>query len=196
MLQSHNLLDRLDFGVVHERLSSRLPYVEKLSSKREDSVVVSPDDSESRNGERFGGISFGENERTFRSRSTTCVVGVFQLDESSDTTNKVESECENRKRKENEPRSFRSVGLLHHLILLELGPIEDVVDDTGFRDCRTERIVSSENRKSERSDEPFLRNSGVSSHLLPNFFAPRVMFSFVCESKAGFSTKQLTKTQR
>lgn len=85
VLQSHDLLDRLNLGVVHESLSSRFSYVEELSSKWEDSVVVSTDDGESGNGERFGGISFGENEGTFRSCSTTGVVGIFELDESSDT---------------------------------------------------------------------------------------------------------------
>ena len=42
----------------------------------------------------------------------------------------------------------------------------------------------------------FLRKSSSILHLLPNLRGSSVRFSLVCESKAGFSTRQLTKTQR
>ena len=42
----------------------------------------------------------------------------------------------------------------------------------------------------------FLRKGSGSSHLEPKAEARRVRVSLVWESKAGFSTRQLTKTQR
>ena len=40
-----------------------------------------------------------------------------------------------------------------------------------------------------------LKNLSLILHSEPNFLATRVMFSLVCESKAGFSIRQLTNTQ-
>lgn len=44
----------------------RLSDVEDLSSERENAVTISPDDSESRNGQRFGRVSLGEDQSAFR----------------------------------------------------------------------------------------------------------------------------------
>ena len=41
-----------------------------------------------------------------------------------------------------------------------------------------------------------LMNFSLRAHLEPKDLALRVMFSFVCESKVGFSMRQLTNTQR
>lgn len=86
MLQTHDLLDRLDLGIVHEVLARRLAHVEELSPQWEHAVVVPTNDRESRDGESLGGVSLGEDERALGSRARAGVVGVLELDESGDTS--------------------------------------------------------------------------------------------------------------
>lgn len=88
------------------------------------------------------------------------------------------------------------VRLLEQLILLELGPVEDVVDDSRFGDCTRRFISVSLAQPQHERNAPFFKNSSVNLHVLPNFLTPRVMFSFVCESNAGFAMRQLTKMLR
>jgi len=85
------------------------------------------------------------------------------------------------------PGSLGAVHLLHHLVLLELGPVEHVIDDPRLCDCR-EREYNHED-----ANLPFLTKSSDNSHLLPNCELFSVKVSFVCESNAGFSIKALTK---
>lgn len=83
--RTENLLDSLDLNVLEQRLSSRLTDVEKLSSEGEDSKVVTTDDRDTTDCESLGGVSFGEDEGAFVSLLGSCVVGVFELDESRDS---------------------------------------------------------------------------------------------------------------
>ncbi len=79
VLETENLLDGLDLGILHDLIVCGLADVEKLTSKRKDTKVVTPDFSDTGDGERLGGVTFGENERAVLSFATTSVVGIFEL---------------------------------------------------------------------------------------------------------------------
>ena len=52
----------LDLLVLEDLWSGCLPYVEQLTLEGENSVPIPPNHAESRNGERFGGVSLCEDE--------------------------------------------------------------------------------------------------------------------------------------
>jgi len=54
MLKTHNLLDILDFLILHDLVVLRLAYIEKFTPKREDTKVISADNSETSDCERLG----------------------------------------------------------------------------------------------------------------------------------------------
>lgn len=85
LLQSHNLLDRLDLGVLQQSLAARLADVEQLASEREDTVIVAADDRETRDGERLGRVSFGQDQRALVAVPGPGVVRVLELDETGNT---------------------------------------------------------------------------------------------------------------
>jgi hypothetical protein len=84
LLQSHNLLDVLDLGVVDKLRSRSLSDVEKLSSQREDTEVISTDDVQTGNGESLGRVSFRQDEGAVLALLRSGVVGVFELEDTGD----------------------------------------------------------------------------------------------------------------
>ena len=116
VLETENLFDMLDFDVLDNLVVTGLSYVEKLSSEREYSILVSTDNTQPRHGESLGRVSFRQDESAPLGVSPTGIVGVFELHNSRDSG------------------PLRPVGLLQDLILLEPGPAQDIVDDTGFGD--------------------------------------------------------------
>lgn len=49
-----------------------LSHVQDLSSQREHSVAIAPDDSQSRDGQRLGGVALGEDQSALRGVFSTC----------------------------------------------------------------------------------------------------------------------------
>jgi hypothetical protein len=219
LLQPHNLLDRLNLCILQQRLAARLAHVEQFPAEREHAIIVAADDGESRDGERLGRVTFGEDEGALVPVAGAGVVGVFELDETGDAERdrldrtkkgflKVSIGC-GTCRREDAPRALVTVRLLERLVLLELGPVDDVVDHARRRDCEpirnaeTRHVSFSLSRAPTRrgprkcpkatTDSPFFRNCSERTHFDPNFFIVRVMFSLVCESKLGLSILQLTK---
>ena len=79
MLQAKDLLDVLDLLVLHDLLVLGVADIEQLSAQREHAEVVATDDAEPGDGERLGGVSFGEDERALLRLPGPGVVGVGQL---------------------------------------------------------------------------------------------------------------------
>jgi hypothetical protein len=77
LLQSHNLL-------VDKLRSRSLSDVEKLSSQREDTEVISTDDVQTGNGESLGRVSFRQDEGAVLALLRSGVVGVFELEDTGD----------------------------------------------------------------------------------------------------------------
>ncbi len=79
MLQPKNLLDILDLLVLHNLVVLRVSHIEQFTTKREHAVVVTTDDAETCDGERLGGITFGQDECAVCGLLCACVVGVGEL---------------------------------------------------------------------------------------------------------------------
>lgn len=81
VLEAHDLLDGVDLGIVDDHLAAGVSDVEQLASKREDAPIITTDDAETGDGQRFGRVTFGQDEGALFSISTASVVGVFELGE-------------------------------------------------------------------------------------------------------------------
>jgi hypothetical protein len=81
MLQAHDLLDILNFFVLHDLIVPSLANVQKLSAKWEHAKVITADDTKTSYGERFRRVTFCEDERAFFGMSCASVVCVRQLGE-------------------------------------------------------------------------------------------------------------------
>ncbi len=79
MLQAKDFLDVLDLFVLHDLVVFCITHVQQLSSQWEDAVVVASDDTQTSDGQRFGGVSFGKDECTEFCLLRTGVVGIGQL---------------------------------------------------------------------------------------------------------------------
>lgn len=88
VLQTHDLFDRLNLLILHNLIMLRLAHIQQLSSQREDTEIVSPDDGESTNGKGFGGISFGENEGTISCVLASGIVGVGEFGHTGESVSK------------------------------------------------------------------------------------------------------------
>jgi len=62
MLQSHNFLDVLNLLILHDLVMTGFTNVEQLSTKREDTEVITTNNSQTSDGERLGGVSFRQDE--------------------------------------------------------------------------------------------------------------------------------------
>jgi hypothetical protein len=118
VLEAENLLDVLDLDVLQNLVVARLTNVEKLSTQREDTkLVTGRNGTDTGDGESLGGVTFGEDEGAARSLTTTSPVGVLEL---GDTTN---------------TSALGTVSLLELLVLLEASDRKDVVDNARLGDC-------------------------------------------------------------
>ena len=90
VLKTHNLLDILDLFVLHNLIVLRLTHVEKLAAQREDTKIVTPDNTKSSHGERLGGVSFGQYKRAVRRVACSSVVCVRELGDTSKTVERLE----------------------------------------------------------------------------------------------------------
>jgi hypothetical protein len=79
MLQSHDLLDVLNFLVLHDLVMSSLSNVEELSSKGENTVTVASNNSKTGHCQCFGGVSFREDESTIPRVPGAGIVGIAEL---------------------------------------------------------------------------------------------------------------------
>lgn len=117
VLQTQNLLDVLDFLVLHDLVVACLTDVEELTTKREDAESVTAlNCTDAGHCHRLGGVSFRQDQSALARVAATRPVCVIKLGDSPDTG------------------TLRSVGLLHGLVLLELGESEDILDDAGLGD--------------------------------------------------------------
>ena len=112
----------IDFGVVLDLLMRSIADVQEFTSKREDAVLVAPDDGETAHGERLRGIPFGENQSTRLRVASTGIVSIVKLWNTCQT------------------RSFGTIRLLEFLALLELRPRHDVVDDARLHELLDDGI--------------------------------------------------------
>jgi hypothetical protein len=81
VLEAHDLADVLNLSVAGELGGRRLADVEKLSTEREDTVLVPADDVKAGDGERLGRVSLGQDERAFLALWPARPVGVGQLED-------------------------------------------------------------------------------------------------------------------
>ena len=79
MLQAHNLLDVLDFFVLHDLVMSSLANVEQFAAKGEDAKIVTTNNTKTSNSESLGRVSFGEDESAIFRMFRSSVVGVRQF---------------------------------------------------------------------------------------------------------------------
>ena len=79
VLQTKNLLDILNFLVLHDLVVLRFPNVEQLATEREDAIVVATDDTESRYRKRLGRVSFCQDERAVSGLPRSSVVSIGQF---------------------------------------------------------------------------------------------------------------------
>lgn len=85
MFETEDLSYVTDLCVLQDLVETRISDVEKFSSQREDTIVVSTNDSQSRDGQCLGRVSFREDQGTSLGISPSSIVGIFQLDDSRDT---------------------------------------------------------------------------------------------------------------
>lgn len=110
VLQTQDLLDVLDLLVLHDLVVARLADIEQLTAKREDTEAITAlDGTDAGHGHRLGGVSFGEDESALACVSPTRPVRVVELRNSSKTG------------------TLSTIGLLHRLVLLELGESKDIL---------------------------------------------------------------------
>jgi hypothetical protein len=62
MLQAENLFDCVDFFVLAELFGVGITHIEQLSTKWEDAIQITTNDTQTRNGKRLGTVSFGKNQ--------------------------------------------------------------------------------------------------------------------------------------
>ena len=89
MLQTKNLLDILDFFVLHNLVVLRVSDVKEFTTQREDTVVVTTDYREASHGERLGGISFCQDKGTIRSFASAGIVSIREFGKARQTKGKV-----------------------------------------------------------------------------------------------------------
>ena len=87
VLQTQDLLDVLNLLVLHDLVVASFPDVEQLAAQGEDAVVVATDDTETSDGERLGGVSFGQDERAVLRILRAGVVGVGELGKTGKAAN-------------------------------------------------------------------------------------------------------------
>jgi len=83
LLKTHNLLDILNFLVLHNLIVLCLSHVEKLTAQRKDTKVVTPDNTKSSHGKRLGRVSFGQYKHAPRCVAHSGVVCIRELGDPS-----------------------------------------------------------------------------------------------------------------
>lgn len=79
MLQSHNLLDVLDLLILHDLIVTRLANIEKFAAERKHTKIISTNDAQPSDCERFSGVSFRKDEGAVASILRPSIVGIGQL---------------------------------------------------------------------------------------------------------------------
>ena len=82
VLDAEDLDEIIDFGVLHDLLVSGFSHVQQFSLQREHAVLVPTDDTQSGYGQRFGRISFRQNQSAVDGILGAGVVGVIQFRDS------------------------------------------------------------------------------------------------------------------
>lgn len=83
MLQTEDLLDSLDFIVLHDLIVFRLAHVEQFSTQREYTPVIASDYTETSDSKGLGGVSLRQNQCTIFRIFGPSVVSVRKLREAS-----------------------------------------------------------------------------------------------------------------
>lgn len=86
MDQTDDLLDILDLLILHYLIVRRFADVEGFTTKGEDTEIVATDNTETGFSQSLGGVSFGQDESTLRSKTTSSVVGVGKLGEAVESS--------------------------------------------------------------------------------------------------------------
>lgn len=123
-LQPHNLLNILNLLILHDLVVLRLSYIQDLAPQWEDAEIVAPDDAESGDGERFGGVAFGEDECAFGGVFGAGVVRVGELGHAYQPKVIVSLASGKKGGGDGGPGTLRPVGLLDLLLGLELSPVQ------------------------------------------------------------------------
>lgn len=133
VLQAKDLLDVLDLLVLHNLVMLRLAHVQQLAAQREDAVVVAPNDTQSGDGKRLGGVTLRQDERAVRGPLRAGVVRIRQLRETLQPAMELALTMIISKLSDVPVTTF-PVGLLQLLVGLAIGPVEDLVDDRRLLD--------------------------------------------------------------
>jgi hypothetical protein len=98
VFEPKNLPDVLNLDILHYCFMTCVSYVEQLAPQRENAIVVSTNDAETRDGESFRRVTFCQNQGTTLGVSATGVICVFKLDNPRDTVVRYISLSTNRDR--------------------------------------------------------------------------------------------------
>ena len=88
MLQSKDLFDVLDLFVLHDLVMLGFPYIQKFTTQREDTEVVTPNNTETSNCKGLGRITFGQDQRTVFGTTSAGIVGIGKLYQTDETRTK------------------------------------------------------------------------------------------------------------
>jgi hypothetical protein len=132
MLQAHNLLNALDFLVLHNLVVARFADVEELAAKGKNTKVITSDDRETCYCQRLGGVTFREDEGAVLAIAGAGVVRVTELGHTTQTI--LLSVRPTTQSYDNQPRTFATVQRFHLFIGFEFGPVENIVDDRRLGD--------------------------------------------------------------
>lgn len=116
-LQSENLFERCDFGIVGDGRRRRIANVQQFPTKREDAIRIPTYDAQTRDRETFGRISFGQYQRA-------CIASVrpgpIRIGQFRDTI---------------DPSAFDAIGFLERPFV-DQRRFDDRLGDDGIQDRR------------------------------------------------------------
>jgi hypothetical protein len=132
VLQPHDLLDVLNFLILHYLIMVGFANVEEFTAKGEDAEVITPDDRETRYCQCLGGVTFCENEGAILAVARTGVVRVTELGHTVQAS--LLSVGPTMRSHNDQPRALATVQRFQLFIGFESGPVENIVDDCRLAD--------------------------------------------------------------
>ena len=85
VFEPENLPDVLNLDIFYDGFVTCVPDVEQFAPQREHAIVVTSDDTETRNSKGLCRVSFRQNQCTALGVSASGIVGVFEFDDAGDT---------------------------------------------------------------------------------------------------------------
>lgn len=114
LLQAKDLLQTGDLGVPGDLGSRGFTHVQQLTTEGEDTVIVATHHGQPGNSQGLGGISLGQDQGALVAILGSGIVGIIQFGDAGETT------------------TLGTISLLQGLVLLELGPSHDILQDTAL----------------------------------------------------------------